>query len=36
MIGFGGHRKERKRRRKERSGLVKGMSLLSKRRPLEE
>ena len=25
MIGFGGHRKGRKRRRKERSGLVKGV-----------
>jgi len=29
MIGFGGHGKERKRRRKEKSGLVKSVSLLS-------
>jgi len=35
-IGFGGHGKERKRRRKEKSRLVKGVSLLSQRRSLEE
>jgi len=35
-IGLGGHEKERKRRRKERSRLVKGVSLLSQRRSLEE
>jgi len=29
MIAFGGDGKERKRRRKEMSGLVKSMSLLS-------
>ena len=28
-IGFGGHGKERKRRRKERSKLIKDVSLLS-------
>jgi len=36
MIGFGAHGKERKRRRKERSGLIKGMSLLSQGRSLKE
>jgi len=36
MIEFGGHEKEMKRRKKERSGLVKGMSLLSQGRSSEE
>ena len=36
MIGFGGHMKERKKRRKERFGLLKGMILLSQERSLEE
>ena len=35
-IEFDGHRKERKRRRKERFRLIKGVSLLSQRRLLEE
>jgi len=35
MIRFGGHRKERKRRKK-RSKLIKGVSLLSQGRSLEE
>jgi len=33
---LGGHGKERKRRRKERSGIVKDVSLLSQGRSLEE
>jgi len=35
-IGFGDHRKERNRKRKERFGLIKGVSLLSQERLLEE
>ena len=35
-IGFGDHEKEMKRRRKERSGLVKTVSLLSQGMSLEE
>jgi len=35
-IEFGGHRKERKRRRKEKFGLIKCVSLLSQGRSLEE
>jgi len=35
-IGFGGHENERKRRRKERFGLIKGVPFLSRRRSLEE
>ena len=35
MIGFGGHRKERKRR-KGKFGFVEGVSLLLKGRSLEE
>jgi len=35
-IRFGGHGKERKRRRKDRSGLVKCMSFLSRGRSLEK
>ena len=34
--GFGGHRKERKRRRKERSEPIKGVLLLSQGRSFEE
>jgi len=36
MIEFDGYGKERKRGRKERSGLIKGVSLLSQGRSLEE
>ena len=35
-IGIGGHGKERKRRRKEMSELVKGVSLLLQEKSLEE
>ena len=35
-IRFGGHGKEKKRRRKDRSGLVRCMSLLSRERSLKE
>jgi len=35
-IGFGGHGKERKRRRKKRSKLIKDVLLLSQGRSLEE
>ena len=36
MIEFGDHGKERKRRRKKRSKLIKDVSLLSKGRSLEK
>ena len=36
MIGFGSHGKERKRRSKEKSGLIESVSLLSKGKSLKE
>jgi len=36
MIRFDGHGKEKKRRRKERSRLVKGVSVLLQERSLKE